>query len=153
MTKYFQNQQNLILEMKATNLGDIFGENELCASVKNLPKPLSWIICSRSGVFALASRRMSVVNFLGLVLFFLFMLVVPSLAEESLIVVLRSSGWTEVGKREEIKKLPGETPYANLARVIQMTHFIFEKDGERKACWISYDSQRDQIREGCESLK
>lgn len=72
------------------------------------------------------------------------------LDDESRIADLRSLGWTVIEKREETKKLPGEKPYNNLLRIIQVTYFVFEKDGERKACWISYDSQRDQIREGCE---
>ena len=90
---------------------------------------------------------------LGSVLFYLFVLTGTGVAGENLIAALRSLGWTEIEKREETKKLPGETPYENLARVIQVTHFVFQKDDERKACWISYDSQRDQIREGCEPLE
>ncbi len=72
------------------------------------------------------------------------------LEEEIRIADLRSSGWTQIEKREEIKNLPGEAPYQILTRVVQVTHFVFKKGGERKACWISYDSQREQIREGCE---
>ena len=75
---------------------------------------------------------------------------VTSSAEETRIADLRTSGWSEIEKREETKKLPGEAPYENLTRVIQFTYFVFAKDSERKACWISYDSQRDEIREGCE---
>ena len=70
-------------------------------------------------------------------------------AQEARISDLRSEGWTEIERREQIKNYPGERPYENLTRVIQVTHFVFEKDGMTKICWISYDSQRDQIREDC----
>ena len=70
-------------------------------------------------------------------------------AQKARITDLRSEGWTEIERREEIKKYPGERPYENLTRVIQVIHFVFEKDGMTKICWISYDSQRDQIRESC----
>ena len=70
-------------------------------------------------------------------------------AEKVRIADLRSEGWTEIERREEIKKYPGDSPYENLTRVIQVIHFVFEKDGMTKICWISYDSQRDQIRESC----
>lgn len=65
------------------------------------------------------------------------------------IVDLRSAGWIEVKKYEEEQKLIGVPPYEKLTRVIHFTHFVFEKAGERKVCWISYDSQRDQVQEGC----
>ena len=78
---------------------------------------------------------------------------VPGVAGETSIAELRAMGWTEIEKRDEIKKLPGEAPYENLTRVIQVTHFVFEKDGARRACRISYDSQRDQIRESCEPVE
>ena len=74
-------------------------------------------------------------------------------AGELRIADLRTSGWSEIEKREEIKKLPGEAPYENLTRVIQFSYFVFEKGSERKTCWISYDSQRDAIREGCEPIE
>ena len=70
-------------------------------------------------------------------------------AQKAQISDLRSEGWTEIERREEIKNYPGDSPYENLTRVIQVIHFVFEKDGMRKICWISYDSQRDQIRESC----
>ena len=70
-------------------------------------------------------------------------------AQNIKIADLRSQGWTEIERREEIKNYPGDSPYENLTRVIQLTHFVFEKDKVKKFCWISYDSQRDQIREGC----
>ena len=70
-------------------------------------------------------------------------------AEKVRIADLRSDGWSEIERREEIKNYPGDTPYENLTRVIQVIHFVFEKDGMTKICWISYDSQRDQIRESC----
>ena len=70
-------------------------------------------------------------------------------AQKARIADLRSEGWTEIERREEIKNYPGDSPYENLTRVIQVIHFVFEKDGMRKICWISYDSQRDQIRESC----
>ena len=70
-------------------------------------------------------------------------------AQKARIADLRSEGWTEIERREEIKNYPGDSPYENLTRVIQVIHFVFEKDGMRKICRISYDSQRDQIRENC----
>ena len=70
-------------------------------------------------------------------------------AQKTRIADLRSEGWTEIERREEIKIYPGDRPYENLTRVIQMIHFVFEKDGITKICWISYDSQRDQIHENC----
>ena len=70
-------------------------------------------------------------------------------SENLRIADLRSEGWTEIERREEIKKYPGDSPYENLTRVIQVIHFVFEKGGLTKVCWISYDSQRDQIRESC----
>ena len=70
-------------------------------------------------------------------------------AGEIRIANLRSSGWTEIEKREETTKLSGETPYRNLIRIIQTTYYIFHKEGKKIACWISYDSQRDKISEEC----
>ena len=70
-------------------------------------------------------------------------------AQKTRIADLRSEGWTEIERREEIKNYPGERPYENLTRVVQVIHFVFKKDGMTKICWISYDSQRDQIRESC----
>mgnify|MGYP001292360269 CR=1 FL=1 len=89
------------------------------------------------------------VNFCGTVLVILFATVSLGYAGEIRISNLRSSGWTEIERREQTKEFPGEPPYRNLIRLIQTTHFVFEKDGKQMACWISYDSQRDQIREGC----
>ena len=99
-----------------------------------------------------ASGRLSWIALLagGAALVILSASAVTSSAEETRIADLRTSGWSEIEKREETKKLPGEAPYENLTRVIQFTYFVFAKDSERKACWISYDSQRDEIREGCE---
>ena len=54
------------------------------------------------------------------------------------IVDLRSAGWIEVKKYEEEQKLVGVPPYERLTRVIHFTHFVFEKAGERKVCWISF---------------
>ena len=71
-------------------------------------------------------------------------------AGEALIAELRSQGWIEIDRHEEIKNFPGDIPYEKLTRVIQLIHYVFEKDGMKKICWISYDSQRDQMREGCE---
>ena len=80
----------------------------------------------------------------------LFMVLGPStLAEQFKISDLRSQGWNEIERREEIKKFPGERPYENLTRIIQLVHFIFEKGGVKKYCWISYDSQRDQVSDDC----
>ena len=76
-----------------------------------------------------------------------------SSARELRIADLRTSGWSEIEKREEIIKLPGEAPYENLIRVIQFSYFVFEKGSERKTCWISYDSQRDEIQEGCKQIE
>ena len=70
-------------------------------------------------------------------------------AQQVQILDLRSEGWTEIEKWEEIKKFPGERPYENLTRVIQFVHFVFKKDGIKKYCWMSYDSQRDQVNEEC----
>ena len=70
-------------------------------------------------------------------------------AEQVQISDLRSQGWSEIHRREEIKKFPGERPYENLPRIVQIVHFVFEKDGIKKYCWISYDSQRDRMDENC----
>ena len=72
-------------------------------------------------------------------------------AEQVKISDLRSQGWTEIARQEEIKKYPGERPYENLIRVVQIVHFVFEKDGKKKNCWISYDSQRDELNEHCKT--
>ena len=87
-------------------------------------------------------------------LFFFFILAIASnsLASENLIAKLRTSGWQQVEKIDKIQRLNGQGPYKNLTRIVQVSHFVFEKKGERKACWISYDSQRDQINEGCRTL-
>ena len=47
-------------------------------------------------------------------------------AQKTRIADLRSEGWTEIERREEIKNFPGERPYENLTRVIQVIHFVFE---------------------------
>jgi hypothetical protein len=72
-------------------------------------------------------------------------------AEQVKISDLRSQGWTEIARQEEIKKYPGERPYEKLIRVVQIVHFVFEKDGKKKYCWISYDSQRDELNEHCKT--
>ena len=70
-------------------------------------------------------------------------------AQKYRITELRSQGWLEISRHSEVKNLPGDYPYENLTRVIQMVHFVFEKDGIRQSCSIIYDSQRDQIHEDC----
>ena len=77
------------------------------------------------------------------------LLFTSGVAQKARIAELRSQGWVEIQRREEIKNYPGESPYENLTRVIHVIHFVFEKDSKTKICWISYDSQRDQIRESC----
>ena len=89
----------------------------------------------------------------GSTLVILLVAAATSSAGELRIADLRTSGWSEIEKREEIKNLPGEAPYENLTRIIQFSYFVFEKGSERKTCWISYDSQRDEIHEGCEPIE
>ena len=55
-------------------------------------------------------------------------------AQKAQISDLRSEGWTEIERREKIKNYPGYNPYENLTRVIQVIHFVFEKDGMTKIC-------------------
>ena len=76
-----------------------------------------------------------------------------ALASESSINKLRKNQWREIKKVDEVKKLEGQGRYKNLTRVIHISHFVFEKAGKRKVCWISYDSQQDKIRENCKPLE
>ncbi|MBL94102.1 MAG: hypothetical protein CFH06_00092 [Alphaproteobacteria bacterium MarineAlpha3_Bin5] len=75
-----------------------------------------------------------------------------SLASENIIAKLRASGWQQVEKFEEVRRLNGQGQYKNLVRVIHVSHFVFVKNDQRKACWMSYDSQQDQIKEGCRGV-
>ena len=67
-------------------------------------------------------------------------------AQKARIADLRSEGWTEIERREEIKNYPGERPYENLTRVIQVIYFVFKKDGMTKICWISYAKVASYVR-------
>ena len=73
--------------------------------------------------------------------------------EKTPIKSLRSSDWVEVERHEERRKLPGLGRYKKLTRNVHITRFIFEKNGERKKCWILYDSQLDKVRENCRLSK
>ena len=83
-----------------------------------------------------------IINFCGYI--------AASNATDALIPNLRMQGWELVDKFEEIQKFSGEGQYKNLVRVVHKSYFVFEKQGKRKICWISYDSQRDKISENCE---
>ena len=73
--------------------------------------------------------------------------------QKTTIASLRASDWVEVERYEEKKKLPGLGRYKKLTRIVHITRFIFKKNGEKKSCWILYDSQLDKVRENCRLSK
>ncbi len=62
---------------------------------------------------------------------------------------LRRAGWTVTEQQGRIERRPGLPPYETRARDVHVTTFVLEKDGRRKRCTLSYDSQLDSIAEEC----
>ena len=54
---------------------------------------------------------------------------IPSSAQHpaGLITTLQAKGWKMVYKSEEIRELPGQPPYENLTREVQIVVYTFEK--------------------------
>ncbi len=62
---------------------------------------------------------------------------------------LRQAGWMVTEQQKRIERRPGLPPYEMLARVVHVTTFVLEKNGQRKRCRLTYDSQLDTIAEEC----
>ena len=63
---------------------------------------------------------------------------------------LTQAGWTIVKQIEKQEVRSGVSPYAHLQRVVSITEYHLEKDGQTMICRMSYDSQQDVQEEDCE---
>ena len=63
---------------------------------------------------------------------------------------LTQAGWTIVKQIEKQEVRSGVSPYAHLRRVVSITEYHLEKDGQTMICRMSYDSQQDIQEEECE---
>ena len=63
---------------------------------------------------------------------------------------LTQAGWTIVKQVEKQEVRSGVSPYAHLQRVVSITEYHLEKDGQTMICRMSYDSQQDVQEEDCE---
>ena len=66
---------------------------------------------------------------------------------------LTQAGWTIVKQVEKQEVRSGVSPYAHLQRVVSITEYHLEKDGQRMICRMSYDSQQDVQDEDCVQSK
>ena len=62
---------------------------------------------------------------------------------------LTQAGWTIVKQVEKQEVRSGISPYTHLQRVVSITEYHLEKDGQRMICRMSYDSQQDVQEEDC----
>ncbi len=62
---------------------------------------------------------------------------------------LRQQGWTLIGSETREQVLPGLPPYEELPRLLSVTTYHLEKDGQAMTCEIAYDSQHDRQHEQC----
>lgn len=63
---------------------------------------------------------------------------------------LTQAGWTIVKQVEKQEVRSGVSPYAHLQRVVSITEYHLEKNGQTMICRMSYDSQQDTQEEKCE---
>ena len=63
---------------------------------------------------------------------------------------LTQAGWNIVKQIEKQEVRSGVSPYAHLQRVVSVTEYHLEKDGQTMICRMSYDSQQDIQEEECE---
>ncbi|HCY13169.1 MAG TPA: hypothetical protein DG414_04945 [Gammaproteobacteria bacterium] len=62
---------------------------------------------------------------------------------------LRQQGWTLIGSETREQVLPGLPPYEELPRLLSVTTYYLEKNGQAMTCEIVYDSQHDRQHEQC----
>ena len=62
---------------------------------------------------------------------------------------LTQAGWTIIKQVEKQEVRSGVSPYTHLQRVVSITEYHLEKDGQRMICRMSYDSQQDVQEEDC----
>tara|TARA_Y100001934_G_scaffold178434_1_gene211175 strand:- start:1485 stop:1802 length:318 start_codon:yes stop_codon:yes gene_type:complete len=74
----------------------------------------------------------------------------PALGQSVGVYGLTQSGWRIVRQVEKQEIRAGVLPYAGLARVISITEYHLEKQGQMMVCRLSYDSQKDTQEEKCE---
>ena len=63
---------------------------------------------------------------------------------------LTQAGWNIVKQIEKQEVRSGVSPYTHLQRVVSVTEYHLEKDGQTMICRMSYDSQQDIQEEECE---
>ena len=66
------------------------------------------------------------------------------------VYALTQAGWQIVKQVEKHEIHSGVSPYTSLARVVSITEYHLEKEGEMMFCRLSYDSQQDIQEERCE---
>ena len=66
------------------------------------------------------------------------------------VYALTQAGWQIVKQVEKHEIHSGVSPYTGLARVVSITEYHLEKEGEMMFCRLSYDSQQDIQEERCE---
>ena len=65
------------------------------------------------------------------------------------VYALTQAGWQIVKQVEKHEIRSGVSPYAGLARVVSITEYHLEKEGQMMFCRLSYDSQQDIQEERC----
>ena len=66
------------------------------------------------------------------------------------VYALTQAGWQIVKQVEKHEIHSGVSPYTSLARVVSITEYHLEKEGQMMFCRLSYDSQQDIQEERCE---
>ena len=66
---------------------------------------------------------------------------------------LTQAGWEIVEQIEKQEIRSGVSPYSSLQRVVSVTEYHLEKEGQTMICRLSYDSQQDTQEEKCEEYR
>ena len=64
---------------------------------------------------------------------------------------LSRQGWHVLEKKSFVDRRPGQKPYQNLRRDVQVVQYRLQRGEEVLFCRVEYDSQQDTIREYCAS--
>ena len=65
------------------------------------------------------------------------------------VLELKRQGWEVIEKQSQVESRPGQKPYQNLNREVQVVKYRLSKNEQFYFCLVEYDSQLDTIRESC----
>jgi len=65
------------------------------------------------------------------------------------VLELKRKGWEVIEKQSRVESRPGQKPYRNLKREVQVVKYRLSKNEQFYFCFVEYDSQLDTIRESC----